>query len=153
MDRYTKMCSLCEPLQEACPIDFKGYTPLFKGVVYDRDYKFFYEKETKDAKRLWEKRIVKAYWLPTIEQFIGMLEEHRKSKGQCDCTVCVNCAFDRFLNAQLDADCEGEILSFKEYWLKLLAYERWGVSWNEKKEMWVKREGYLEDENKIEAKE
>jgi len=141
MDRYTLMASKLTQLQEGKVLGFKDEV-WYRGEIYtiiDIVSSYPISLYTIKNGNYNEMPVVppkELIYRPSLEDLIGMLEEHRKSKGQCDCTVCVNCAFDRFLNAQLDADCEGKILSFKEYWLKLVAYERWGVSWNEKKETW-----------------
>ena len=123
MDTYTLMCSLCEPLQEACPKEVGKSIPIFMGLYYDEGDVFFFDKDTN------------SYWLPSLEQLIGMLEEinilweirkefattHKNSIEYWYCAI--NCNNEYTGNTHKIAI------------LKLVAFELWHKTW--KGEKWV----------------
>jgi hypothetical protein len=136
MDRYTLMCSKLKQLQEEWEpkVGDTCYSPTEKqyyifgslGLGYYQDTQKFYWIEEKDYS---ETLLDKEYysWLPTLEDLIEMLGE--KFRG-----------LDYFYETKIwiaySVGWFKKDKTHKEALLKLVAYERWGLTWDDEKKDW-----------------
>jgi len=112
---YVKMCEAAKEIQEACPIDFKGYKPLFNGVTYDEGAGdvFYYRGERK-------------VWLPRQDQLQEMIDCHKN----------IQIAHHRLY--QIAEFWVGRNLnSFEQLWLAFVMYEKYEKKWDG--EAWIKQ--------------
>jgi len=123
---YIKMCEVAEEIQGACPIDFKGYKPLFNGITYDENAGdvFYYRGQRK-------------VWLPRQDQLQEMVEIKDKLRSPLHILFFAFRAFVQ--NGDEDAwwDFRDEYKSFEQLWLTFVMQEKYEKKWDG--EAWIKQ--------------
>ena len=134
---YVKMCEAAKEIQEACPIDFKGYKPLFNGITYDENAGdvFYYRGERK-------------VWLPRQDQLQEMLQyndskliwrkidmfHHFCYPGRDLSTMPHPCQMTAVESHELYIE---HFTTMEQLWLAFVMYEKYGKKWNG--EAWIKQ--------------
>ena len=125
MDKYTLMCSKLKPLQE-------GWEPKTGDWVYrkDKEEKFclYYNEEHGAPPRKYIDPYT-AVFLPSLEQLIEILEG-----------IYIFLSFNKINNewtaSNPQTTCQFNGNTHQEALLKLVAYEKWGLTWSDEKEAW-----------------
>jgi hypothetical protein len=138
MTKYTSMCSKCKPLQEEKVLGFKDEV-CYKNEIYTiinivSSYPIsLYTIKNKNYNEMPVVSPKELIYRPYLEQLIEMLEDREWSLNRGNPKTYA----ENWLIITITPSHTYTGKTPQEALLKLLAYECWGLTWDEEKEDWV----------------